>query len=127
MSEVAASVADVKIFISSVTYALPAERDGLATLLKVVPPYEPRRFENFTAQDRSSREACLAGVEDCDVYVLLLGPRYGEPLPDSGMAPTEEEFEHARRMDKPILAFVRRPTSPTNRSRRTSRRACSRT
>ncbi|MCZ2847422.1 DUF4062 domain-containing protein [Modestobacter sp. VKM Ac-2978] len=97
----------MKVFISSVTYALKAERDALAAQLKVVAPYEPVRFEDFTAQGRSSREACLAGVEACDVYVLLLGPRYGDPLPDTGKAPTEEEFEHARRLGKEILAFVK--------------------
>jgi hypothetical protein len=102
-----ASVLAMKVFISSVTYALKAERDALAAQLKVVPPYEPLRFEDFTAQGRSSREACLAGVEDCDVYVLLLGPRYGDPLLDTGKAPTEEEFEHARRLGKKILAFVK--------------------
>jgi hypothetical protein len=97
----------MKVFISSVTYALKAERDALAAQLKVVPPYQPLRFEDFTAQGRSSREACLAGVEACDVYVLLLGPRYGDALPDTGKAPTEEEFEHARRLGKEILAFVK--------------------
>src|SRR4051812_47058760 len=97
----------MKVFISSVTYALKAERDALAAQLKVVPPYQPLRFEDFTAQGRSSREACLAGVEACDVYVLLLGPRYGDALPDTGKAPTEEEFEHARRLGKKILAFVK--------------------
>lgn len=102
-----ASVSAMKVFISSVTYALKAERDALAAQLKVVLPYEPLRFEDFTAQGRSSREACLAGVEACDVYVLLLGPRYGDSLPDTGMAPTEEEFEHARRLGKQILAFVK--------------------
>jgi hypothetical protein len=97
----------MKVFISSVTYALKAERDALAAQLKVVPPYQPLRFEDFTAQGRSSREACLAGVEACDVYVLLLGPRYGDVLADTGKAPTEEEFEHARRLGKEILVFVK--------------------
>jgi len=112
VSERSANVAGMKVFISSVTYALRAERDGLAALLQVVPPYQPLRFEDFKAQDRSSREACLAGVDACDVYVLLLGPRYGEPLPDSAMAPTEEEFEQARRLGKPILAFVKEIDEP---------------
>jgi len=51
------------------------------------------RFEDFAAQGRSGREACLAGVEAADVYVLLLGPRYGEPFEDSGLSPTAEEFK----------------------------------
>jgi hypothetical protein len=105
-------VGAVRVFISSVTYALSDERAALASLLKVVPPYEPLRFEDFTAQGRTPREACLAGVEACDVYVLLLGPRYGEPFPDSGLAPTEEEFTLARRQGKEVLVFLKETDEP---------------
>lgn len=97
----------MRVFISSVTYALVDERKALTNILSVVEPYEPSRFEDFTAQGSSPREACLAGVAACDVYVLLLGPRYGEPFPDSGMAPTEEEFTLAQRQGKTILVFVK--------------------
>jgi hypothetical protein len=102
----------VRVFISSVTYALGDERAALAALLRVVPPYEPSRFEDFTASGRTPREACLAGVEACDVYVLLLGPRYGQPFADSGVAPTEEEFILARRLGKEILVFVKESDEP---------------
>lgn len=98
---------EVRVFLSSVTYALAAERAALAAILTVSPPYEPIRFEDFVSQDRSSREACLAGVDQCDVYVLLLGPRYGAPVPDSTMSPTEEEYTAAVRADKPVLVFVK--------------------
>lgn len=102
----------MKIFLSSVGWTLQAERDGLAAQLKVMAPYEPLRFEDFTAQGRSSREACLAGVDACDVYVLILGPRYGDEILDTGKAPTEEEFEHARRSGKPILVFTKTTDEP---------------
>lgn len=102
----------MKVFLSSVGRTLQAERDGLAAQLQVMAPYVPLRFEDFTAQDRSSREACLAGVDACDVYVLLLGPRYGDPLPDTSKAPTEEEFEHARRSGKRILVFTKDTPNP---------------
>lgn len=97
----------MRVFVSSVTYALRDERQGLVRILQVVEPFQPLVFEQFTSQDRSSRDACLAGVDACDVYVLLLGPRYGDPLPDSGMSPTEEEFTAARRQGKPILVFTK--------------------
>ncbi|WP_435122582.1 DUF4062 domain-containing protein [Micromonospora tulbaghiae] len=102
----------MRVFISSVTYSLGDERRSLARILSVVPPYEPLRFEDFVSQDRSSRDACLAGVEACDVYVLLLGPRYGQPLADSGIAPTEEEFTLAQRLGKPILVFTKSVNEP---------------
>lgn len=94
----------MKVFISSVTYMLKDERNALPPFLRLF-DHEPLRFEDFTAQDRSAREACLAGVEAADVYVLLLGPTYGEPFPDTSLAPTHEEFRLARNRGIPILVF----------------------
>lgn len=92
------------VFISSVRRGLEEERDYLPGLL-TASGHEPRRFEDFSALPVPSRDACLAGVEAADVYLLLLGPHYGNPLPDTGQAPTEEEFTVAKRLGMPILAF----------------------
>jgi hypothetical protein len=94
----------MKVFISSVTYLLKDERNALPDFLDLL-GHQGLRFEQFTAQDRSSRQACLAGVDEADVYVLLLGPRYGDPFPDSGLSPTAEEFTRARHRGIPILVF----------------------
>jgi hypothetical protein len=94
----------MKVFISSVTAFLKEERNALPAFLQVA-DHEPLRFEDFTAQDRSSREACLAGVDTADVYLLLLGPRYGDPLPDTNRAPTAEEFTRARQRGIPIVVL----------------------
>ncbi|MFA1705552.1 DUF4062 domain-containing protein [Mycobacterium intracellulare] len=94
----------MKVFISSVTHLLKEERAALPPFLRLF-DHEPLRFEDFEAQDRSSREACLAGVGEADVYVLLLGPRYGTPFPDTGLSPTAEEFRRARQRGIPILVF----------------------
>jgi hypothetical protein len=101
----------VKVFISSVTHLLKDERNALPDYLRVV-GHEPLRFEDFRAQDRSSREACLAGVDAADVYILLLGPKYGDPLIDTGRAPTAEEFTRARQRDIPILVFNKQVDEP---------------
>jgi Domain of unknown function (DUF4062) len=92
----------MKVFISSVTHLLKEERAALPPFLRLF-DHDPLRFEDFEAQDRSSREACLAGVEAADVYVLLLGPRYGTPFPDTSLFPTAEEFRRARQRGIPIL------------------------
>lgn len=85
----------MKVFISSVRRGLEAERDALPGLIRAL-GHEPRRFEDFTAQPVPSREACLAGVADADVYLLLLGPHYGTVFPETGLSPTHEEFVAAR-------------------------------
>jgi len=86
----------VIVFISSVRHGLEEEHDYLPGLL-IASGHEPRRFEDFSALPVPSRNACLAGVEAADVYLLLLGPHYGDPLPDTGQAPAEEEFTVAKR------------------------------
>ena len=42
--------------------------------------------EDFAAQDTSSRNACLDGVQSADAMVLLLGPRYGWVAPSGRSA-----------------------------------------
>lgn len=69
--------------------------------------HEPLRFEDFTAQSVPSREACLEGVRQADVYLLLLGPRYGDPLPETGLSPTAEEHVAALTKGIPRLVFVK--------------------
>ncbi len=94
----------MKIFISSVRRGLEEERGALPGLIQAL-GHEPRLFEDYSAQSVPSRQACLDGVEDADAYVLLLGQYYGDPLPDTGKSPTEEEFTVAKRRGIPIRVF----------------------
>jgi Domain of unknown function (DUF4062) len=107
----------LKVFISSVTHLLKDERNALPPFLRLF-DHQPLRFEDFQSQDRSSREACLAGVEAADIYVLLLGPKYGTPWPDTGLAPTAEEFRRARNRGIPILVFDKVVDEPTESAQR---------
>jgi hypothetical protein len=101
----------VKVFISSVRRGLEAERDALPGLIEAL-GHEPKRFEDYTARGVPSRQACLDGVRDADVYLLVLGDVYGDPLPDTGLAPTEEEFVAARARGLDILVFLKRGETP---------------
>lgn len=94
----------MRVFISSVRRDLGAERDYLRDLLRAV-GHEPSRFEDFGARNAPSRGACLEGVSQAEVYVLLLGPHYGDEMDDSGVAPTEEEYNVAQQRGIPILVF----------------------
>lgn len=106
----------MKVFISSVRRGLEEERDALPGLILAL-GHQPLRFEDFTAGPVPSREACLRGVGEADVYLLLLGGPYGEPLPDTGRAPTEEEWTLARELDLPVLVFRKRGEEPEPRQR----------
>lgn len=75
----------MRVFISSVRRGLEEERDALPGLITAI-GHTPVRFEDFTAQAVPSREACLDGVAASDVYLLLVGPHYGQPFKDSPQA-----------------------------------------
>lgn len=94
----------MRVFISSVRRGLEQERDALPGLLKAI-GYEPLRFEDFTAQQVPSRQACLDGIDSADVYVLLLGPHYGHRFPETGQSATHDEYVRARTRGIPRLVF----------------------
>jgi uncharacterized protein DUF4062 len=94
----------MRVFISSVRLGLESERDALPGLIMAT-GHEPVRFEDFGAQPNPSREACLRGVRACDVYLLLLGPRYGFTFPETGQSATHDEWVAAVTKGIPKLVF----------------------
>jgi hypothetical protein len=56
------------------------------------------------SQSVSPLEAHQAIIQDCDIYVGLLGGRYGHPVV-SGKSVTQFEVETARESQKPILLY----------------------
>jgi hypothetical protein len=101
----------MKVFISSVRQGLEIERDYLPDLIRAL-GHQPLRFEDFGAQDLTSRGACLGGVQEADVYLLLLASTYGGVMNDSGLSATEEEFNTAAGRGLPIYVFKKRSITP---------------
>jgi hypothetical protein len=61
--------------------------------------------ETVGATPSSPQRALLDRVAACDIFVLLIGPRYGGRQ-ESGLSATEEEFDQARRSGMDILVLV---------------------
>lgn len=53
-------------------------------------------FEEFGGRDADPEQAYLAEVEGADIYIGILGKRYGKPL-KSRYSPTHAEFRHAEK------------------------------
>ena len=92
------------IFVSSVRRGLADERDAVAAMIAAL-GHRPLRFEEFTALPVPPRKACLDAVAGADAYLLLLGEHYGDRTPDTGVAPTEEEFNASVTKGLPVIVM----------------------
>lgn len=93
----------MKVFVSSVVGGFEQFRDAAARAARIL-GNEVRRSEDFPALASSPQAACLEGVRWAEVFVLLLGERYGDPQASS-LSPTHEEYREAKSSAR-VLAFV---------------------
>jgi hypothetical protein len=94
----------MRVFISSVRHGLEEERDALPGLITAI-GHTPVRFEDFSAQTTPSRQACMDGLATAEVYLLILGPRYGHRFDDTGQSPTHDEWTAAGKAGLPRLVY----------------------
>ena len=99
----------MKIFISSLITGMKTLR-AAAKAGVVALGHEPVMAEDFGAVPRSPQVACLDGVRQAAMVVLVLGDRYGAKQA-SGISATHEEYREAKTRC-PVLAFIQEPTSP---------------
>ncbi|MGH3699659.1 MAG: DUF4062 domain-containing protein [Pseudonocardiaceae bacterium] len=99
----------MKIFISSVTQGFEACRHAAAAAVETL-GHQAIRAEDFGASPDSPQQACLAGVRNADMMILILGSRYGH-VQASGLSPTHEEYREARDT-RPVLVFIQQDVDP---------------
>jgi Domain of unknown function (DUF4062) len=92
------------VFISSIQSGLEDVRAGARAGVENY-GYRAVMAETTGAAAASPQRALLDRVASADIFLLLIGPRYGARQA-SGLSATEEEFEEARRRGKPILVLV---------------------
>jgi len=96
----------LNIFISSTTKDLQPERDAVERAIAGL-RLEAVRSEKVGSQSATSREICALMAQRCDIYLGILGRRYGYVLRE-GISATEFEFDTARKAGKPILLYRKR-------------------
>ena len=66
----------------------------------------PAGMELFAAGDEEQLEVIKRWIDESDIYVLLLGARYGSIEPNSKLSYTEVEYDYAASKSKPFCALV---------------------
>lgn len=100
---------DKRVFVSSVMSELQAERTAAASGIRALGA-KPILFELFGARDADPEDAYLGEVETSDIYIGILGRRYGKPLP-SRYSATHAEYLHAESQGLRIAVWARAETN----------------
>ncbi|WCP11785.1 hypothetical protein sphantq_00170 [Sphingobium sp. AntQ-1] len=95
----------LQVFVSSTFTDLLEERQiAVSSILKA--GHIPAGMELFSAGDKSQLDVIKKWIDQSDVYMLILGTRYGSLEPDSSIGYTEMEYDYAVSTGKPFFALV---------------------
>ncbi len=99
-----------KIFISSVQGEFQDERKQIADYIRhdalLSFYFDPFLFEELPVQDRSAQAAYLEQAAKSEIYLLLLGARYGYQDAE-GISPTKREYDAATANHAYRIAFIK--------------------
>jgi hypothetical protein len=95
----------LQVFVSSTFQDLIEERQAaVSAILKS--GHIPAGMELFTSADKSQMETIKRWIDESDVYMLILGGRYGSLESTSGVSYTELEYDYAVEQEKPLFSVV---------------------
>ncbi len=105
----------MKIYVSSTYQDLIEHRAAVDRTLRRM-GHDVIGMEQYVAEGNKPLDRCLADVRVADLYVVILGWRYGyvppsQPAP-GGLSITQLEYQEGVAAGKPILAFLLDPESP---------------
>jgi nucleoside 2-deoxyribosyltransferase len=95
----------LQVFVSSTYTDLIAERQAAVEAI-LTAGHIPAGMELFAAGDESQLEAIKQWIDESDVYLMILGGRYGSIESDSGKSYTHLEYDYAVSKGKPLFACV---------------------
>lgn len=97
-----------QVFVSSTYDDLRQERNKVRDAILSMYNF-PVGMELFGAADDEQWKIIKETIDTSDYYVLIVGQRYGTIIPDgsdAGISYTEKEFNYAKKIGIPILAFI---------------------
>ncbi|QFT88091.1 hypothetical protein FIU87_05520 [Bacillus sp. THAF10] len=95
----------LQVFISSTFTDLQEERQAAVEAV-LNAGHIPAGMELFKSGDVSQKEVIKKWINDSDVYMLILGGRYGVIDEETGISYTHWEYEYAGEIGKPRFAII---------------------
>lgn len=95
----------LQVFISSTYTDLTSERQAAVEAV-LTAGHIPAGMELFAAGDESQMSVIKRWIDESDVYLLILGGRYGSIEPASQKSYIHLEYEYAVEKGKPLFAVV---------------------
>jgi hypothetical protein len=95
----------LQIFISSTYTDLISERQAVVEAI-LMAGHIPAGMELFAAGDKSQLETIRRWIKESDVFMLILGGRYGSIEESTGKSYIQLEYEYALEQGRPVFAAV---------------------
>jgi len=99
----------LRVFVSSVQKELNDERLVVQNLMNtdefISKNCAPVLYEYEPASPAQGRQGCLDALDCCQVYVLIVGIKYGSVT--NGLSITHEEYRRAKELKLPVLVFIK--------------------
>jgi hypothetical protein len=94
-----------QVFVSSTYTDLKDERQACVQAI-LTAGHIPAGMELFSVGSETQLDIIKQWIDESDIYVLLLGGRYGSIEPKSGFSYTEIEYRYAVENNKPVFAII---------------------
>lgn len=101
-------MATPRVFVSSTCYDLKYIRENLKFFIRTL-GYEPILSEDgdvFYNPKLHTHDSCLSEIETCQLFVLIIGGRYGGKFKSTDKSITNQEYQAALLSKTPIFALV---------------------
>ena len=109
-----------RIFISGVQKELKQERRAIKNFVLndalLSEYFDVFLFEDAPAKSRSAETSYLGEVKKSDIYIGILGTKYGSTAKGK-ISPTEAEFREAQKSHKTILVYIKGENSANKKKR----------
>jgi|SRR5690625_586367 len=95
----------LQVFVSSTFEDLKEERQKAVEAI-LNNNHIPAGMELFKASNESQLDTVKKWIQESDIYMLLLGGRYGSIEPHSGLSYTEVEYDYAIEQNIPVFSLI---------------------